>query len=655
MKKVFGVILVLLLAVSFLTACGEDKPPEFTLSSVTISPSAPVVNDTVTIKATIANVGEQSGDCDVSLTINGYTDSKSVSSLAGGESSNVSFSYSATTEGSYTITMTTPNDTAIRNFAVMSGDEESFKALPGWTTGWVYECSANDASTENQTSVSSIQNRTLATAIEDSVLRRCEGEDSNRTFEKFVFNNGVTVYWHQRMIGDIIVEQDFVNYQVNTRTEKLVGNLTQWRKDLPESAPNITVTKKQAEDIAGGGNASLFYIDNETAVFSTIDPIPQEPCWVSWKRDDNGTLYNITVVSAQDGVILGYGIPPPASSFIYGGPINQSCSSGGNNCSEVWAPWYDSARYWFEEMGYSYDIIIYPAAGDIKSHIQNYDVALFYGVAHSAYSGWAIDCGCCDGYTADSVKEWIANYPPMRFTFLASCNAMSPTGPRSFAYEFRKGSDMDAVVVGFQGMGQAGNETWRKSCDWQEEFFLWLANGKTVGEAYNHASLAYPVVALYVRFEGDANLRLVPLISRVMPHNAIVGEIRDVNANPLSDVNVRIYKKGSLLPAATYNSDPTYNMRVNDTGLFWMRAGKNTYYTLYTDDMTMLPPYYINLLGDRYVFDFEGNYGLVPKACTMSYAQNSINRWIFGAWYPAEYRLDEWKAMDTIHSWQFPS
>jgi len=149
MKKVLGVMVVLLLAVSFLAACGPDEPAEFTLSSVTVSPSAPVVNDTVTIKVTVTNVGEVSDGCDVSLTIGDHTDSKSVSSLAGGASADVSFTYDATTAGSYTATLSTPDATATKSFTVKiegddgDGDGDGDGAVPVWSVGdnWVYSIS----------------------------------------------------------------------------------------------------------------------------------------------------------------------------------------------------------------------------------------------------------------------------------------------------------------------------------------------------------------------------------------------------------------------------------------------------------------------------------------------------------------------------------
>jgi len=145
MKRVFGVMVVLLLAVSFLAACGPGAPAEFTLSGVTVSPSAPEVGDTVDISATVKNVGEQPGDCAVSLTVDGYTDSKSVSALAGGASSSVSFSYDATTAGDYTATLSTPDDSKSKSFTV---SEEGVppppppEGVPTWSVGdyWVMEC-----------------------------------------------------------------------------------------------------------------------------------------------------------------------------------------------------------------------------------------------------------------------------------------------------------------------------------------------------------------------------------------------------------------------------------------------------------------------------------------------------------------------------------
>jgi len=177
MKKVFGVILVLLLSVSFLTACGEDKPAEFTLSSVIVSPSTAIVNATVIISTTVTNVGEQSGGCDVSLTIDDYTDSKSIDSLAGGESSAVSFAYAATSVGNYTVTLSTPNATMTKSLTVKIGDGVEDRDYVG--DNWVYTCSYEnpDGKTKQDT------NELNVTLVAEVVI---EGEDSHQFSAVFV-------------------------------------------------------------------------------------------------------------------------------------------------------------------------------------------------------------------------------------------------------------------------------------------------------------------------------------------------------------------------------------------------------------------------------------------------------------------------------------
>jgi len=139
----------------------------------------------------------------------------------------------------------------------------------------------------------------------------------------------------------------------------------------------------------------------------------------------------------------------------------------------------------------------------------------------------------------------------------------------------------------------------------------------------------------------------------------IVGETRDVNANPLADVEVSLYKEaaGALISDI---STPNFSVMVNETGEYWLLATRVRYYGINMTDMTMLPPLYINLttpelLAAGYVFDFEGNYGLVPRACNMTYALKSVNLWLVPPSGHPEWGIDEWKAMDSIHSWRYPT
>jgi len=149
------------------------------------------------------------------------------------------------------------------------------------------------------------------------------------------------------------------------------------------------------------------------------------------------------------------------------------------------------------------------------------------------------------------------------------------------------------------------------------------------------------------------------------------GETRDVNADLLTSTMVILYEEvavdedddSSTAPDALYCND------VDDTGLYWQSASKYCYFTLDTNAMPgSRNPWHednidfstVALLAAGYNMDFEGDYGLVPKACTMSYAMESVNHWLFvptdAMLVPhPEWKLSNWKAMESVHSWQFPA
>jgi hypothetical protein len=152
------------------------------------------------------------------------------------------------------------------------------------------------------------------------------------------------------------------------------------------------------------------------------------------------------------------------------------------------------------------------------------------------------------------------------------------------------------------------------------------------------------------------------------------GETRDVNADLLTTTLVVCYEEPPEALDEPEDSDSStepdalYKVDVDDTGQYWLNASKYCYFALNTSAMpvTRNPAYpdYINfttveLLAAGYNMDFEGDYGLVPKACTMSYAMKSVNHWLFiptddgGSPHP-EWQLSNWKAMESVHSWQFP-
>jgi hypothetical protein len=153
----------------------------------------------------------------------------------------------------------------------------------------------------------------------------------------------------------------------------------------------------------------------------------------------------------------------------------------------------------------------------------------------------------------------------------------------------------------------------------------------------------------------------------------IVGETRDVNADLLTTTLVVCSENPPEALDEPEDSDSStadalYKLDVDDTGQYWLNASKYCYFSLNTSAMpgTRNPWHddYINfttveLLAAGYNMDFEGDYGLVPKACNMSYAMKSVNHWLFvptdalAVPHP-EWQLSSWKAMESVHSWQFP-
>jgi len=157
----------------------------------------------------------------------------------------------------------------------------------------------------------------------------------------------------------------------------------------------------------------------------------------------------------------------------------------------------------------------------------------------------------------------------------------------------------------------------------------------------------------------------------------VVGETRDVNANPLDTVLVVLSEEPAEVGDEPEDSDSStmtmYKNCADDTGLYYQVASKYCYYGIDTSNMPMprnvYHPDYIDwstpeLLAAGYTMDFEGDYGLVCKAASMSYAMTSVNHWLFvpvdsldpdpmTRVHP-EWQLSSWKAMESVHSWQFP-
>ena len=167
-------------------------------------------------------------------------------------------------------------------------------------------------------------------------------------------------------------------------------------------------------------------------------------------------------------------------------------------------------------MGYPTEAVLYPNDAKVKSHIQSYETAMFYEVAHGGSDYFENDCSG-NLTTATDIHNWIKDYPKMPFTFLASCFGMCEIGSGTLSYEFRKGSTEDTVTVG-TCLGDP-NCTWE--LEWQDAFFNYMSQGWTVKEAFDKACILHNKSAPCVRFAGDENFKVVPKIGRVSLGEAV--------------------------------------------------------------------------------------------------------------------------------------
>jgi len=317
-----------------------------------------------------------------------------------------------------------------------------------------------------------------------------------------------TVYYCQRMIGEAVAGNDFLNFQFDRATGKLLKETIRWRDDLPDRLPPGLLTKGDADFFAEFETAGkvlsscLCFIPPDTPSLF-LDNAPGNPCWVV-TCDTGGTVV-VTINDAVTGEFLGYGVPPPHEGFSLTGPQNDS------PCSGSWTAWYESAESWFNTLGFPTTAIEWPTEAEVQGRIQDPSTWLFYELAHGGSTRFANGCTGGTSYertTASEVESWIAPYRKMPFTFIGSCDGMCSTGDNTLSYEFRKGSAEDTVTVGYCGMSET--HCWIcwyfYSLSWQDALFSYMDQGYAVKDAFDMAQADYPSCSSSpscMRFAGD--------------------------------------------------------------------------------------------------------------------------------------------------------
>ena len=370
------------------------------------------------------------------------------------------------------------------------------------------------------------QHLETVTAGRDALLAK--HERSNREFIKLEIGNIIS-YFHQRMIGDAIVEKDFIRYQFDCETHELFDRTVRWRDGLPNDVTPV-VTRNQAESIVDGEVlfSELYFISPESNVYP-LDPTPTNPCWIMRSEVEGGL--DVVIIDAMTGELLGYGVSPPTpTGYSLSGPSPRDVYV----CASPWTDHYQSAAYWFELMGYPTTAVEFPSTGYIQSYLQSDETAMFYELAHG--SSYTFRNGCPAFTTAGDIYNWLGLYSSVPFAFIGSCGGMCDLATYAFSAEFRKRRAFDAVTVGYCDMAEKEcTRAWSHSVDWQEVLFERMSQGYSVYDAFNQAIAAYPVCLDCMRFAGDKLLTVVPKVTR-----SLCGNVFDGGDGPL-EYSTRAY------------------------------------------------------------------------------------------------------------------
>ena len=319
--------------------------------------------------------------------------------------------------------------------------------------------------------------------VEDHLLRSVEFSD--RVFKRLEnpLINRIS-YFHQRKIGEVLVEKDFIRYQFDASSNELLEQTRKWRENLPETV-EVTFSQAQAEAKVDDAvrSSHLMFISPDSEIFH-ITPVPKNPCWIV--RSMKGEQHITTVIDAVTGEILGNGTPPPYEGLSIHGPDWGACPQ-----DAIWTDHAENAHDWFETMGYDSIRVGNASEATVQSHVQSDSTVMFYELDHGG--SYDFHNRCDQNINATEIETWINSYSSIGFAFIGSCGGLCDTGENTFTTEFSKGFNPDSAIVGYCGMDDAAcDDCWPNAIAWQTELFTRMNQGYTVASAYAFANADWP-------------------------------------------------------------------------------------------------------------------------------------------------------------------
>jgi hypothetical protein len=230
------------------------------------------------------------------------------------------------------------------------------------------------------------------------------------------------------------------------------------------------------------GLFNIFYDEHEYPLF----------CWEVRYTDGSTIFYDLNKTS------IGYSVTAPsASGFVVQGYGDSK-----------WRYWRENAQEWYKKWYGSVMCLSNPCIDQISYYMKNESINTesFYVIAHSGGLPTRFLIKNNTYYTASQLKNDMKNKSPMKLAFLCCCSAMDDTGPGTLSYEFRKGEMNNTVTIGYIEMGSCPD--WIQTLDWQDFLFEKIDEGFTIKNAFDRACAQYPKISDYVKFVGDASLKI---------------------------------------------------------------------------------------------------------------------------------------------------
>jgi hypothetical protein len=295
-------------------------------------------------------------------------------------------------------------------------------------------------------------------------------------------------YWNH-VINNVIVKNDYILLHNDVIDSNIIDYDIFWRDVEVPNLGNLDFRPekyswKKLVMFSGPEDLTYFYEFIQYQDFPVI-------CWEVRHNDGSTILYNL------DGNKIGNGVPAPYKGFSLSGFHEEGYP-------DPWINWRLNADSWFVKWCDSTTSMSFPTPATISSFISDPDYELFFEIAHGGSSYF--QATQTEYYYASDVTTAMQNRNPMRFAFIGSCGGMDSVGPGTWSYEFRKGENVETVVVGYTGMGDCPG--WSVALPWQDYMFYAIDVGYTIKDAFDSACSIYPIIAPCVVFTGDPNLKI---------------------------------------------------------------------------------------------------------------------------------------------------